>query len=71
VLAQDCGELGEERDLSNRRARLRRDPVRRHAAAAARKLVMHVNHAGGEVDVLPAQPEHLGEAHAHVGAGEE
>jgi hypothetical protein len=71
VFAQNRSKLGEERNLSNRRARLRRDPVRRHPSAAARELVAHVNHAGGEVDVAPAQREHLREAHPGVCAGRE
>ena len=70
VLAQHRCELGEERDLARRRARLRRDAVGSYAAAAACELVAHVDDAGGEVDVAPAQGEHLGEAHAGVGAGE-
>lgn len=40
------------------------------AAAAACELMADVNHAGGEVDVPPAQSEHLGETHTGVGAGE-
>jgi hypothetical protein len=51
VLAEDRGELGEERDLPDGRARLRRDAVRRDTAAAARELVMNVDDGGGEVDV--------------------
>jgi len=66
VLTQNHGELGEERDLSDRGARLWRDPVRRHAATATRELVANVNHASGEIDVVPAQPEHLREAHACI-----
>jgi hypothetical protein len=31
----------------------------------------NVNHARGEIDILPAQPEHLGEPHTRVRAGEE
>jgi hypothetical protein len=63
VLAQDHGELGEEGDLANRRARLRRDAPRRNAKAAARKLMSHADHPAGEVNVLPAEREQLGETH--------
>lgn len=70
VRAQHRCELGEERDLAYGRARLRGDAMGRNAAAAARELVAHANDAGGEVDVAPAQREHLGEAHAGVRAGE-
>ena len=70
MLTENGGELGEERDLPDRGARLGWDPARRDAAAAARELVANVDDAGGEVDVVPAQPEHLGEAHARVRAGE-
>jgi hypothetical protein len=64
VLAENRGELGKERDLADRRARLRGDSVRRDAAAGARELMANVHDAGGEVDVIPAEREHLGEAHA-------
>jgi hypothetical protein len=71
VLAQNRGELGEERDLADGRARLRWDPVRRDTAAAARQLVTNVDDAGGEVDVVPGQCEDFGETHTGVGAGRE
>jgi hypothetical protein len=71
VLAEDGGELGEKWDFADGGARLRWDAVRGDAAAAARKLVTDVDDAGGEVDVVPAEREHLGEAHARVHAGEE
>jgi hypothetical protein len=64
VVPENRGELGEERDLPDGGARLRRDAVRRDAAAAACELVMNVDDAGGEVDVTPAEREHLGETHA-------
>jgi hypothetical protein len=64
VLAENRGELGKERDLADRRARLRGDSVRRDAAAAAREQMANVHDAGGEVHVVPAEAEHLGEAHA-------
>jgi hypothetical protein len=70
VLTENGGELGEERDLPPGGARLRRDPVRRHAAAATCELMADVDDAGGEVDVVPAEAEHLGEPHARVRAGE-
>ena len=70
VLTENGGELGEKRNLANGSARLRRDPVRRHPAAAPRKLMTNVNDAGNEVDVLPAQPEHFRETHTRVRAGE-
>jgi hypothetical protein len=70
VVAEDRSELGEEGDLADGGARLRRDPMRRDAAAAACELVANVHDTGGEVDVLPAQPEHLRQAHARIGAGE-
>ena len=44
--------------------------MRRDAAAAARELVADVDDAGGEVDVVPAEREHFGEAHAGVRPGE-
>jgi len=66
VVTENRGELGEKRDLTDGGARLRRDPVRRYASAAARELMTHVKDAGGEIDVVPAEPEHLGEAHARV-----
>jgi hypothetical protein len=71
VLAENRGELGEERDLSDGGARLWWDAVRWHAAAATCELVSDVNDAGGEVDVLPAQAQHLGEPHARVRARDE
>jgi hypothetical protein len=71
VLTENRCELGEERDLTDGGARLRWDAVRRHTAAATRELVTDVDDAGSEVDVVPAEPEHLGEAHAGVRAGEE
>ena len=43
----------------------------RDAAAAARELVTNVNDAGGEVDVVPAETEHLREAHTCVDTGGE
>ncbi len=70
VLAEHRRELREERDLPDGGARLRRDPMRRHAAAAARELMANMHNAGDEVDVLPAQSEHLGETHARVRAGQ-
>jgi hypothetical protein len=70
VLTENRGQLGEKQDLPYGGARLRRDPVRRDAAAAARKLMTNAYNAGDEVDVLPTQPEHLGEAHAGVRGGE-
>lgn len=69
VVAEHRGELGEEGDLAYRRTCLRGDSVRWHAAAATRELVANVHDAGDEVDVGPAQPEYLGEAHARVHAG--
>jgi hypothetical protein len=48
VLSQNDCELGEERDLAHRRARLRRHAMRRYAAAAARELVADVDHTGGK-----------------------
>ncbi len=66
VLAENRCELGEERYLTDGGACLGWDAVRRHAAAATRELVANVNDGGGEVDVVPAQPEHLGESHARV-----
>jgi hypothetical protein len=71
VVTENRGELGQERDLPDGGPRLRWDPVRWHAAAAARELVADVDDAGGEVDVVPAEPEHLGEPHARVRPGEE
>ncbi len=71
MFAEDRGELGEERNLADGGARLGWDAVRRYAAAAARELVTHVDEADGEVDVVPGQPEHFGEPHAGVRAGEE
>jgi hypothetical protein len=59
VLTEHRGELGERRDLAGGGARLGRDPVRGHAAAATPELMPNVNDAGGEVDVVPAEPEHL------------
>ena len=66
VLTENRGELGEERDLPDRGARLWWDPVRRQAATATRELMTNVNDAGREIDVVPAQPEHLGEAHTRI-----
>jgi hypothetical protein len=71
VLAEDGGELGEERDLADGGARLRWDAVRRDAATAARELVADVDDAGGEVDVVPGEAEHLGQAHTRIRPGEE
>jgi len=45
--------------------------VRRDATPPACELMADVNDAGGEVNVVPAEAEHLGEPHACVGAGEE
>lgn len=70
VLPKHRGELGEKRDLPHGRTCLRRDAVGRYAAAAARELVANADDSGVEVEVLPAQPEHLGEAHARVCPGE-
>jgi hypothetical protein len=71
VCSQHGGELWEERDLALRGGRLRRHPVRSHAAAAARELMANVDHRGGEIDVMPAQREQLGEAQAGEGSGGE
>ena len=70
VLTENGGELGEEGDLTDGGARLGWDPVWRDTTAAARKLMADVDDAGREVDVRPAQPEHLGEAHPRVCPGE-
>jgi hypothetical protein len=64
VVPENRGELGKERDLADGGAGLRWDTARWGAAAAAPELVANVDDAGGEVDVVPAQPEHLGEPHA-------
>ena len=66
---QDGSKLREEREIAHGGAGLRRHPARRPAAPAARELVADVDHPSGEVDVIPAQAEHLGEPHARVGAG--
>ena len=63
VLAENRGELGEKRDLADGGARLWLDAVRGDATAAARELA-DVDDAGDEVDVGPAQAQHLGEPHA-------
>ena len=63
VLAQDRRELGEEGDLANGRACLRRYPARRDAFTAAGKLMSNPDHPGGEVDILPAEREQFGEPH--------
>jgi hypothetical protein len=70
VLAEDGGELGEEGDLADGGARLRWDAVRRDAAAAARELVADVDDAGGEVDVVPGEAEHLRQTHTRIRPGE-
>src|SRR6266403_1045677 len=44
--------------------------ARRSSAAAARELVTNVDDAGGEVDVIPAEREQLGETHARERPGE-
>jgi hypothetical protein len=59
VVAEDCGELSEQRDLADGGARLRRDPVRRHAAATTRELMADTDHASDEVHVLPRERGHL------------
>jgi hypothetical protein len=56
VLPENRGELGEEGDLADRGARLRRDAVWRHSVTATREVVAHVDDAGGEVDVVPLSP---------------
>jgi len=71
VLPENRGELGEERDLAHRGSRLRWDAVWRHSVAASRELVAHVDDPGGEVNVVPAQPQHFGEPHPGVRAGDE
>ena len=71
MLAQNRGELGEERDLADGGARLGCDAVRRRAAAAPGELMADVDDAGGEVDVVPAEAEYFREPHACVGAGDE
>ena len=63
VVAQDRSELGDERDLTDGGAGLRRDPLRGDAAAAAVELVADVDDAGGEVDFAPAEREELREPH--------
>jgi len=71
VLTENGGKLGEKRDLPDGGARLRRDTVRRHAAAAARELMANANDGSRKVDVVPAEREHFGEPHARVRPGEE
>lgn len=75
---RDLGQVGEvarriaaRRNLADGGARLRCDAMWRDAAAAARELVTNVNDAAGEVDVVPAETEHLREAYTRVGAGDE
>lgn len=46
------------------------EEMRVGVTAAARKLMADVDDAGRKVDVRPAQPEHLGEAHPRVCPGE-
>jgi len=41
------------------------------AAVAARELMADMDHAGGEIEVVPLEREHLGEAHPGVGTGRE
>src|SRR5947207_15424509 len=45
--------------------------MRGPAGAGARELVADVDHTSAEVDVCPAEREHLGEAHAGVDGGRE
>jgi hypothetical protein len=69
VRAQDGGQLGEKRDRAQRGRGLRWHAAGWQAAPSARELVADMNDAGGEVDFVPTQREHLGEAHAGVEAG--
>jgi hypothetical protein len=71
VVAEDHGELGEERDLADRRACLRRYAARRDAIAAARELMSNADHSGREVDVLPAEREQFRETHPREAPGQE
>jgi hypothetical protein len=64
VCAKQAGELDDERDVADRGGGLRRDPPGWAAAVGARELRAHVDHAGGEVDVVPDEAEHLRDAQA-------
>jgi hypothetical protein len=64
VRAEQLGELRDERDIAHRGKRLRRDARGRRTAVGARELRAHVNHSGGEVEVVPDEAEQLGDAQA-------
>lgn len=64
VDGEQAGELLDQRHLANRGGRLRRRPPSRFAAMGAGELRADPNQASGKVDVLPNQPEELGDPQA-------
>jgi hypothetical protein len=71
VLVQQLGELRHERDIPNCRGGLGRHPPRRDCPVGAREVGAHADHAGGEVDVVPDQPQQLRDAQPRVERGGE
>jgi hypothetical protein len=64
-----AGELGDELDVAHRGGGFGRDAPGGRAAVRARELGAHMDHTGREVDVVPHQAEHLGDAQAGVEDG--
>src|SRR5919198_563620 len=61
VSGEQRRELGDERDVADRRGGLRGHAPSWLAAVGAGELRANVDHAGGKVDVTPDQPEQLGD----------